>query len=164
MLLVSTTGSPLFSSTLPIPPTHPPLPQPILCMSPTPHTSALSNRSPLLVQARCRGWPRASFSAAHRTRWPRRRPRPPVFQITPLVSHAHTRMRIWMHAAGMYTPAANVMTRALYPCIHVYICSSDNHACARSRICVHVRALGLLSRARHRCHVLPLQSPRRVLG
>jgi len=56
------------------------------------------------------------------------------------------------------------MTRALYKCIHVYMCSFDICACARSQICVHVRALSPLFRARHRWHVLPLQAPRRVLS
>ena len=78
-------------------------------------------------------------------------------------SRTHAYAHLDARSRHVYTGITR-MTRALYPIIHVYICSPDNHACARSRICVHVRALGPLSRARHRCHVLPLQSPRRVLG
>ena len=88
-------------------------------------------------------------------------------------SVTHTLVRMWMHAVVMYAQAAHVhdtrtlyvhSIRALYTCIYVYMCSSDIGACARSRICVLVRTLSPLSCATHRCHVLPLQLQRRVLG
>jgi len=79
-------------------------------------------------------------------------------------SAMHTHVHMWMHVVVMYTQAVHVYDMCIlhmYLCLYVFIYI---YACARSRICVPVRVLSPLSRARHRCHVLPLQSPRRVLG
>jgi len=79
-----------------------PLPRPILRI-PTPHAWALSDRPPPPVQARCRDWPRASFSTARRTQWPRRHPCPPACLVTPPVSHTNTCTHVDARSSHLYT-------------------------------------------------------------
>jgi len=109
----------------PPPPPHPPIPRPILCMSPTPQARALSDRPLPPVQARCHDWPRASFSVAHRTQWPRRRLRPPAFHITPPISHAHTCKHVNASSSRVCTGLAahvhDTCTIHMYLCLNVFI-------------------------------------------